>query len=92
MTCQNTKRARSNKERIPSTFRSSLGYSSITMTMDTYGHMFQNRNRGVVNGLDATPARDIRGHETQLSGTDSVHLDMNRRIFEGVDRIGDRAR
>jgi len=29
-----------------------LGHASMVMTMDTYGHLFSNRNRGLVDGLD----------------------------------------
>ncbi len=29
-----------------------LGHSSINLTMDTYGHLFPNRNRGLVDRLD----------------------------------------
>jgi len=41
----------------PKYIQEQLGHSSITMTMDTYGHLFPNRNRGVVDGLDATSAQ-----------------------------------
>ncbi len=49
----------------PKYIQEQLGHASITMTMDTYGHLFPNRNRGLVDGLDtgdsdgpnATPAQ-----------------------------------
>ncbi len=41
----------------PKYIQEQLGHSSITMTMDTYGHVLPNRNRGLVDGLDATAAQ-----------------------------------
>ncbi len=49
----------------PKYIQEQLGHASITMTMDTYGHLFPNRNRGLVDRLDsaenewqnATPAQ-----------------------------------
>ncbi len=50
----------------PKYIQEQLGHASITMTMDTYGHLFPNRNRGLVDGLDtreesrnATPAQPV---------------------------------
>ena len=51
----------------PKYIQEQLGHSSITMTMDTYGHLFPNRNRGLVDLLDtvkkegrnATPAQPV---------------------------------
>src|SRR6185295_10526981 len=37
----------------PKYIQEQLGHASITMMMDTYGHLFPNRNRGLVDGLDS---------------------------------------
>ena len=34
----------------PKYIQEQLGHASITMTMDTYGHLFPNRNRGLSMG------------------------------------------
>jgi integrase len=36
----------------PKYIQEQLGHSSINVTMDTYGHLFPNRNRGLVDRLD----------------------------------------
>jgi Phage integrase family len=36
----------------PKYIQEQLGHSSIIVTMDTYGHLFPNRNRGLVDRLD----------------------------------------
>ena len=36
----------------PKHIQEQLGHSSINVTMDTYGHLFLNRNRGLVDRLD----------------------------------------
>jgi integrase len=38
----------------PKYIQEQMGHSSIQVTMDTYGHLFPNRNRGLVDRLDMT--------------------------------------
>ena len=52
----------------PKYIQEQQGHASITMTMDTYGHLFPNRNRGLVDGLvsigteaNATSAQPLTG-------------------------------
>ena len=53
----------------PKYIQEQLGHASIVMTMDIYGHLFPNLNRGLVDGLDtvesdgpnATPAQPTDG-------------------------------
>ena len=48
----------------PTYIQEQLGHSSITITMDAYGHLFPNRNRDLVDGLYATPAQPNRSFLT----------------------------
>ena len=60
----------------PKYIQEQLGHVSITMTMDTHGHLFPNRNRGLVDGLDvgesdernATPAQPTEGAHPPATG------------------------
>jgi hypothetical protein len=64
----------------PKYIQEQLGHASITMTMDTYGHLFPNRNRGLVDGLDsleikwqdATSAQPLDAFDRYTSGTSSL--------------------
>jgi hypothetical protein len=66
----------------PKYIQEQLGHASITMTMDTYGHLFPNRNRGLVDGLDsldserlnATPAQPTEGAYQTGTVTSSLTL------------------
>jgi len=42
------------QEAHPKYIQEQMGHSSIQVTMDTYGHLFPNRNRGLVDRLDIT--------------------------------------
>ena len=64
----------------PKYIQEQLGHASITMTMDTYSHLFPNRNRGLVDGLDtvefdrrnATPAQPSEASPLPASGASSL--------------------
>jgi len=49
----------------PKYIQEQMGHSSIKVTMDTYGHLFPNRERGWADKLDeatnATPAQPVSG-------------------------------
>jgi len=49
----------------PKYIQEQLGHASITMTMDTYGHLFPNRNRGLVDGLDSRELDDVNATPAQ---------------------------
>ena len=53
----------------PKYIQEQLGHASITMTMDTYGHMFPNRNRGLVDGLDTMESDEQNASPAQPSQT-----------------------
>jgi hypothetical protein len=80
----------------PKYIQEQLGHASITMTMDTYGHLFPNRNRGLVDGLDtvdsegqnATPAQPTEGAYQAGIGTASLtprNLDTSMVRPEGLE-------
>lgn len=64
----------------PKYIQEQLGYSSIQVTMDVYGHLFPNRNRGLVDRLDmaevegvsATPAQPTTGKVHKLARPEGV--------------------
>ena len=49
----------------PKYIQEQLGHASITMTMDTYGHLFPNRNRGLVDGLDSMQSEGENATQAQ---------------------------
>lgn len=46
-----------------------MGHSSIQVTMDTYGHLFPNRNQGMVDRLDATQDEEENAPSAHPDGT-----------------------
>ena len=56
----------------PKYIQEQLGHASITMTMDTYGHLFPNRNRGLVDGLDSLDPDEQNATATQPTETSDV--------------------
>jgi hypothetical protein len=51
----------------PKYIQEQLGHASIMMTMDTYGHLFPNRNRGIVDGLDSAETDGRNAISAQLT-------------------------
>lgn len=52
----------------PKYLQAQMGHSSIRVTLDLYGHLFPDANRGVLDALDeltapSTPHREKRGEE-----------------------------
>jgi len=60
----------------PKYIQEQMGHSSISVTMDIYGHLFPNRNRGWVNKLDegAFEARSATQAQPQTPGEERVLL------------------
>ena len=55
----------------PKYIQEQMGHSSIQVTMDTYGHLFPNRNRGWVNRLDEGVFESQNATQAQPESQDS---------------------
>jgi hypothetical protein len=65
----------------PKYLQAQMGHSSIRVTLDLYGHLFPDANRGVLDSLDAltapsTPHRR-NGPQAALKGKVPVSRDSN---------------
>ena len=68
----------------PKYLQAQMGHSSIRVTLDLYGHLFPDANRGVLDALDAaygpihTPSRETRRRSAQTKKS-RVSGDFERR-------------
>ena len=62
-----------------------MGHSSIRVTLDLYGHLFPDANRGVLDALDAltAPSTPHRREGSQRSSNDKVPV--SRDFEDGSD-------
>ena len=64
------------------------GHSSIQVTMDTYGHLFPNENRGWVNRLDESGSKAESATQPQPQGSAAEQgSDKSRDLLVAVTRI-----
>ncbi len=61
----------------PKYIQEQMGHSSIQVTMDTYGHLFPNRNRGWVNRLDEGGFESQNATQAQPESQESEGISLS---------------
>ncbi len=63
----------------PKYLQAQMGHSSIRVTLDLYGHLFPDANRGVLESLDAltTPSTPHRGNAPKTTSKGKVPVTRN---------------
>jgi hypothetical protein len=69
----------------PKYLQAQMGHSSIRVTLDLYGHLFPDANRGVLDALDALTAPSTPHRKTGARNTPNAKVPASGDFQSGSD-------